>query len=74
MFVCLKYWLHEGNIELVCHIISYANLCHYEPTEKNRKAQGTEAEEMFTYASTFEKSWDGDITKLSAEFDHEIRC
>ena len=26
------------------------------------------------YDSTFEKSADGDITKLSADDDHEIRC
>ena len=27
-----------------------------------------------TYERTFEKSLDGDMTKLSAEFDHAIRC
>jgi hypothetical protein len=27
-----------------------------------------------TYESTFEKSLDGDITKLSAELDQAIRC
>lgn len=27
-----------------------------------------------TYERTFEKSLEGDIMKLSAEFDHEIKC
>ena len=27
-----------------------------------------------TYDKTFEKSLDGDMMKLSAEFDHDIRC
>lgn len=27
-----------------------------------------------TYERTFEKSLEGDITKLSAVFDHDIRC
>lgn len=27
-----------------------------------------------TYASTFENSDEGDMTKLSLELDHEIRC
>lgn len=31
-------------------------------------------ESVFTYARTLEKSADGDITKLSALADHDIRC
>ena len=27
-----------------------------------------------THERTFEKSLEGDMTKLSAEFDHDIRC
>ena len=27
-----------------------------------------------TYERTFEKSWQGDMTKLSFELDHEMRC
>lgn len=27
-----------------------------------------------THDRTFEKSFEGDITKLSAEFDHDIKC
>ncbi len=32
------------------------------------------ARDSYTYERTFEKSLDGDMTKLSAEFDQAIRC
>ena len=34
----------------------------------------TEDNRLVTYDKTFEKSLDGDITKLSLEFDQDMRC
>jgi hypothetical protein len=40
-----------------------------------RSATGSEsAERSKTYDKTFEKSCEGDMTKLSLVFDQEIRC
>ena len=33
-----------------------------------------EEAELRTHDRTFEKSLDGDMTKLSAEFDQDIKC
>jgi hypothetical protein len=32
------------------------------------------SDDRSTYDKTLEKSLEGDITKLSAEFDHDIKC